>query len=91
LLYYALESIQIWLDLLQIFKNTAQLSVMMRTIFSLKKAQRYTAAVVPAHRFVSGINSASAKFEDEVTGILRGVIEPATNRSIDSLGILQVT
>lgn len=63
---------------------------MYRSISTLNEKHIRRAVAFTPQRLLSSVVSASAKFEEEVTLKLREITDPATNRSIDSLGILQV-
>ncbi len=58
--------------------------------FVLRYGKTQAGARVVAHRTLRRISSASAKFEEEVTSRIKDITDPATDRSIASIGILQV-
>lgn len=58
--------------------------------FALRYSQARSGAQVIAYRSLRSISSASAKFEEEVTTRIKDISDPATDKSIASIGILQV-
>eukprot|EP00598_Pedospumella_elongata_P002446 CAMPEP_0184979662 /NCGR_PEP_ID=MMETSP1098-20130426/9857_1 /TAXON_ID=89044 /ORGANISM="Spumella elongata, Strain CCAP 955/1" /LENGTH=572 /DNA_ID=CAMNT_0027502991 /DNA_START=34 /DNA_END=1753 /DNA_ORIENTATION=- len=57
--------------------------------FVLRYSQARIGAQAVAYRSLRSISSASAKFEEEVTTRIKDITDPATDKSIASIGILQ--